>query len=473
MVWTALPILNNNVPKDKMDYNEFIESKIILNNDYGFDINQKYLNKSLFDYQKEIVTRACKKGRYALFVDTGLGKSIMQLNFGYAVNKQLNKNVLFLAPLVVAYQMVKEAKKFGYKLNHIHKINGHKDGLNITNYDNLKNIDTSLYDCVILDESSILKNASGKLRIMITELFFNTSYKLLCTATPSPNDFMELGTHSEMLNDLKVEEMKMMYFTQDRGNVQNYVLKGHAVDSFWEWVSCWAECISNPSDLGYDGSKHILPKLNENFIEVEYDDCDYTLSSESLFSFTETNATTISKNKNKTIELRIEVLKTLLKEDEQHLIWIDTNDEADLIKKSIDGIVEVRGSDTEEIKAKRLMDFADGKIKWLMTKSSIAGMGMNFQNANNMTFIGLNYSYEKYYQAVRRMYRFGQTKQVNVNVIVADNEIQILQNMMRKKDQHIEMKKYMLQSVQSVRTKKQLKSNANKIFTFPKFLKSK
>ncbi len=456
-----------------MKYDDFIKSKIILNVDSGFDIDKKYLNKSLFDYQKEIVIRACKKGKYALFVDTGLGKSLMQLNFGYAVHKQLNKNVLFLAPLVVAYQMVKESKKFGYELNHINKNNNYKDGLNITNYDNLKNIDTYLYDCVILDESSILKNASGKLRIMITDLFCNTSYKLLCTATPSPNDFLELGTHSEMLNDLKVSEMKMMYFAQDRANVQNYVLKGYAIDKFWEWVSYWAECISCPSDLGYDGSSHILPKLNENFIEVEYDDCDYSMNDGLLFGFTETNATTISKNKKKTIYLRIDVLKTLLKEDEQHLIWVDTNDEADKIKKSIDGIVEVRGSDSEELKAKRLMDFADGKIKWLMTKSSIAGMGMNFQNANNMTFVGLNYSYEKYYQAVRRMWRFGQTKQVNINVIVADNEIQILESMMRKKEQHNEMKRYMLQSVKSVRNKKELSVDVNDKFTFPKFLKSK
>jgi len=405
-------------------------------------------------------------------MDTGLGKSLIQLNFGYAIHNQLSKNVLFLAPLAVVYQLMKEAKKFGYELNHVYKEVGLVNGLNITNYDNLKNIDTSDIDCVILDESSILKNASGKLRIMMTDLFDRTSYKLLCTATPSPNDFLELGTHSQFLNDLKVEEMKMMYFAQDRANVQNYILKGHAVDEFWKWVSYWAECISNPSDLGYDGSSHILPALNENFIEVEFDDFNYQAEG-ALFDFVESNATTISKNKKKTIDLRIDVLRGLLKEDEQHLIWVDTNDEDDKVHAAIDGIVEVRGSDHPDLKAQRLMDFADGKIKWLMTKSKIAGMGMNFQGSNNMTFIGLNYSYEKYYQAVRRMWRFGQKKQVNVNVIVADNEIQILDNMMRKKDRHEEMKLYMLNAIQDVRVQKELKSNANKKFTFPKFLVTK
>jgi len=455
-----------------MEYEKFIESKIVLNINSGFDIKEEYLNESLFDYQKEIVIRACKKGKYALFMDTGLGKSITQMNFGYAVNKQLGKNVLFLAPLVVVYQLLKESKKFGYELNHVYKDSFHKDGLNITNYDNLKNIDTSIYDCVILDESSILKNASGKLRTMMNDLFHNVSYKLLCTATPSPNDFLELGTHSEMLNDLKVTEMKMMYFTQDRANVQNFVLKSHATDEFWRWVSYWAECISSPTDLGYDGTAYVLPKLNENFIEVEFDDCTY-IDDGLLFSFSESNATTISKNKKKTIDLRIDKLKELLKDDEQHIIWVDTNDEADKVHAAIDGIVEVRGNDNPDVKAQRLMDFSDGKIKWLMTKTKIAGMGLNWQNAHNMTFIGLNYSYEKYYQAVRRMWRFGQTNEVNVNIIVADNEIHILQNMMRKKKQHEDMKRYMLDAVQNVRQQKELKSNANTKFTFPMFLKTK
>jgi len=456
-----------------MNYEEFIKSKTVNTNSVGFDIKDEFLNNSLFDYQVPILKRACKKGKYALFLDTGLGKSIIQLNYGYAVNKHIDKPVLMLAPLVVVHQLIKEANKFGYELNRLYK-NDKKivNGLNITNYDNLNNIDISEIECVILDESSILKNFTGKVKNKIVDLFRDCNYKLACTATPSPNDFMELGNHCEFLDVMKSNEMLMRFFINDTMNFGTYRLKGHSEDDFWEWVASWSECISSPYDLGFDGSSHILPKLNEEFIEVEHDNFEY-LSDNALFSFSETNATTISRNKKKTIDLRIDKLKSILKKGEQHLIWIDTNIEADSIKSKIDGIVEVRGSDSDELKAKRLMDFADGKIEWLMTKSSIAGMGMNFQSANNMTFMGLNYSYEKYYQAVRRMWRFGQLKDVNVNIIIADNEISILKILMRKKEQHLEMKSKMIKEYQKLRVNKILNSYVDTNITIPKFLKGK
>jgi len=453
-----------------MNYDDFIKSKFIKTDEFGFDVGDELLNSNLFDYQRDIVKRALKKGKYALFVDTGLGKSIMQLNFADAVCKKEGCNALILAPLVVAYQLEVEAKKFGIDANLLHgKLKDIKKGINITNYDNLKNIDASQFDCIVLDESSILKNFTGKTKNLLVEKFKDYKYKLCCTATPSPNDFMELGNHSEFLDVMPSDEMLMRYFINDTMNFGTYRLKKYAESEFWEWVSSWAECISGPADLGFDGSKHILPKLNENFIEVNFDDTEY-LQNGQLFSFAENNATTLAKNKKKTLNLRIEKLKEILNEDEQHLIWVDTNLEADEIKKHIPQVVEVRGNEKDEVKAKKLLDFANGKINWLVTKSSIAGMGMNFQNANNMTFLGLNYSYERYYQAVRRMYRFGQKKEVNVNIIVADNENSILKTIMRKKEQHEIMKQSMLKAVKKARITKELKKDVNLDIKTPKFL---
>ena len=455
-----------------MDYESFIKSKIVSTNNSGIkEVSDTLLNKALFDYQAEIVKRACKKGKYALFVDTGLGKSIMQLNFGHIINSYTQKPVLILAPLVVVYQLLREAEKFGYNLNRLYDKNKEIiNGLNITNYDYIDNIKTNEFNCVILDESSILKNFTGKTKSKLVNLFKHCEYKLACTATPSPNDFMELGNHSEFLDVMKSNEMLMRFFINDTMNFGTYRLKGHSEREFWEWVSSWAECISSPADLGYDDTLYKLPKLNERLIQVTHDSCEY-LSNGLLFKFDESNATTLAKNKKKTIDLRIKELRKLLKEDEQHLIWVDTNSEADLIKSQIKGIVEVRGNDKDEIKAQRLMDFANGKIKWLMTKSSIAGMGMNFQNAYNMTFLGLNYSYEKYYQAVRRMWRFRQKQDVNVNVIVADNEQDILKILDRKKEQHLKMKDAMTTAVRNIRLNKKLTTKVNLDITIPKFLK--
>ena len=259
----------------------------------------------------------------------------------------------------------------------------------------------------------------------------------------------------------------MRYFLNDAMNAGGYRLKGHAEKEFWQWIASWAECITSPSDLGYDGSKHILPKLNEIYHEIEHDDVKYCENG-LLFSFGEQNATTLAKNKKETLEKRANKVASLL-DDNQHLIWVDTNEESEYLKRLIPDSVEVKGSDKDEYKAEMLNGFADGKIKYLITKSSIAGMGMNFQNAHNMTFFGLNYSYEKYYQAVRRMYRFGQTNEVNVNIIVADNEVNILNTIHRKKEQHDTMKREMQNAIIGAKKAKQLTLNKTTSVTLPKF----
>lgn len=454
-----------------MEYIDFIKSKKPKAIQTGFKIPSSYINSNAFDYQAEIIERACLNGRYALFMDTGLGKSITQMNYADAVHRHTNKDVLMLAPLAVSYQMVQEGKKFGYELNHCKSQNDVKKGLNITNYESVHKFDFNHFICVVLDESSILKGFDSKTRKILTEGFNQTRFKLACTATPSPNDFVELGTHSEFLGNFTVSEMKMMYFTQDRANVQDYILKGHAETEFWEWIASWAECISSPSDLGYDGSKHILPSLNELYHEISHDDTSY-LTNGSLFEFSESNATTIGKNKRKTIEKRAEKVAEL-QNGEPHLVWCDTNDESDKLKEAMPYAIEVRGNHKDEYKAEMALAFARGEIGTLISKASIFGYGLNLQNAHNMTFTGLNYSYESYYQAIRRMWRFGQKKEVNVNIILADNERSILDTIHRKKEQHEKMKREMLKAVLSAKRNNELKIDVFNKFTIPNFIYSK
>jgi len=454
-----------------MDYQSFIQSKLKKSTKTGFQIKDSWRNKNLFDYQKEIVTRSCEHGRYALFMDTGLGKSITQMNYADAVNRHTNKPVLMLAPLAVVYQMKKEAEKFGFDIHHSRDGQITK-GLNITNYESLHKFDCDDFGGVILDESSILKGCNSKTRRLLTDAFRHTPYRLACTATPSPNDHVELGMHSEFLGNYTGMEMRMMYFTQDRANVQEYILKGHAEGKFWEWVASWAECISSPADLGYDGSSHILPALNEIYHEISHDDVKYCQNG-SLFEFTESNATTISRNKRATIDKRAEKVAEFQDMINPHLVWCDTNDEADKLRATMPWAIEVRGNDKEEYKAEMALAFANGEIQTLISKASIFGYGMNFQNVHNMTFTGLNYSYESYYQAVRRMWRFGQKSEVNVNIIVADNERLILESIHRKKQQHEVMKKGMLESILSHKVKSELKVDVFNQFFIPSFIYSK
>ncbi|MDO7252785.1 helicase-related protein [Helicobacter cappadocius] len=461
-----------------MKYEEFIAKKKPKVGYSGFDINQEWLNPNLFPYQVEIVKRACKKGRYALFVDTGLGKSIMQMNFAYAVVEYTNKPVLILAPLAVVFQMQKEALKFGFKLNRITEDTKIEKGIYITNYEQLEKIKTQEFIGVVLDESSILKSFTGRTKNALIEKFAQTPYKLACSATPSPNDFMELGNHSEFLNILSRLEMLSRFFINDTFDTGEWRLKKHAQDSFWSWVSEWAECVNSPSDLGYDGSSHILPPLYESIYCVQFDDVKY-MQEGVLFSFNEQNATTLAKNKKASLEKRIDKLMDILMQNVYpHLVWVDTNIESDEVFKTIKTkrphlkIAQIKGSDSPESKAKVLNDFAENRIDVLITKSSIAGMGMNFQNACNMSFLGLNYSYEKYYQAVRRMYRFGQKQAVNVNIILADNEIPIWENLQTKKSQHQEMKKMMTKSICENKTLSKSEVYVPKTLPLPSFLRS-
>lgn len=409
-----------------MNYREFIESKQITLQESGFDCND--INKNLFDYQKDLVKWALKKGKSAIFAMTGLGKTAMQCEWAYQVHKYTNKPVLILAPLAVALQTVNEAKKI---LNvDVKFCESSKDvinGLNITNYEKLHNFDVNAFIGVVLDESSILKSFTSATRNELIDGFKYTPYKLACSATPAPNDFMELGNHSEFLNEMTRKEMLSMFFVNDQKETQKWRLKGHAQNKFWEWVASWGAILSKPSDLGYSDDKYKLPELfiHEHIVEND----NYTNGK--LFVM---QANTLQERRDarkNSLQSRCNKMSELVNDD-IWCVWCDLNTESELAHKLVNGSVEVKGSDKPEHKTKSMLDFADGKINCLVSKPSICGFGMNFQICHNVAFLGLSDSFEQYFQAVRRFYRFGQTKDVHVHIIVSEAEGSVLNNIKRK-----------------------------------------
>ena len=432
-----------------MNYEKFLQNKIENVVISGFDIDENELNNKLFDFQKFIVKRALKIGRYAIFADTGLGKTIMQLEWAYQVCNYTNKPVLILAPLAVSNQTIEEGKKFGIE---VEKFNTSllqqiriKNKIYISNYEQLDNIDCSVFSGVVLDESSILKNFTGKIRNKIIDNFKNTPYKLACTATPSPNDLMELGNHSEFLNKMLRTEMLAMYFVHDGGETSKWRLKGHAKKDFYSWIGSWATVVVNPEDIGFKetGLKFKLP-------ELEYFDYEITTPKKDnglLFNETSVNATDFNRELRETIEMRLDCVKEIIDQskDEYFIVWINQNAEGDYLKEILKGFDyrEVRGSDKTEIKENTLSDFAQGKFKILVTKSKIAGMGMNFQHCHNQIFAGLDFSFEKLYQSVRRSYRFGQKDKVNVYLITTDTMHNVIETIKDKEKMFNELRNEM------------------------------
>lgn len=428
-----------------MDYIKFLKSKEERFIDAGFDVDRNNLNSNLFEYQKDVVVWALRKGRAALFEDCGLGKTIQQLEWANQVSKYTGGKVLILCPLAIAKQTAREGKKFGIEVNVCRSSKDVKDGINITNYDMLHKFDLDEFKGVVLDESSILKSFTGKMRNEIIEGFKNTPYRLACTATPSPNDFMELGNHSEFLGVMTRTEMLSMYFIHDGGDTSKWRLKGHAEDKFWEWVSTWAVMIDNPSNLGYD-IKFELPELNVQDIVLK--------THEETDTLVPTVALTLNERREarrNSLEDRLSKAKELVKDtNEQFLIWCDFNYESEILKKELKGI-EVKGSDPPEHKESSMLGFSDGDIKILITKPSIAGFGMNWQQCHNIIFFGLSDSYEQFYQAVRRCWRFGQKEKVNVYVIIGEREVAVLNNIKRKQENLETMKENMIKHSKDIK----------------------
>ena len=430
--------------RSDLNYAEFLEQKKIVDVPTGLtDIPE--LNPMLFDFQADVVRWALKRGRAAMFEECGLGKSFQQLEWGRCVPGK----VLYIAPLAVADQTIREAHKLGIENIEYFIESKECDNHPITNYERLYNFDLSEYTGIVLDESSILKSYTGKYRDYLIDNTKNIPFRLACTATPAPNDFVELGNHSEFLGSMTRVEMLSMFFINDADNKQGekWRIKGHAEQEFWKWVSSWAVMITKPSDLGYNDDKFILPELNIEQIIVHSE----KPTDGFLFPMEAKTLQERQKARKSTTNARVDKTANMINNsDEKWLIWCNLNNESAVLKKSIPGSVEVKGSDSDEHKKKALLGFANGDIKILITKPKIAGMGLNLQICHNMAFVGLSDSYEQYYQAVRRCWRFGQKNSVNCKIITSDLEGAVVKNIARKEKQAERMKKEMVKHMHEI-----------------------
>lgn len=385
----------------------------------------------LFPHQRDIVAWALRRGRSALFAGTGLGKSLMELAWAQAVHGATGKDILHLAPLAVSNQMAREAEKFGIAARVVARQSECGDGTNITNYQKLDHFDLSQFGGVILDESSILKSTDGKYRTALIDACQSIPFRLAATATPAPNDFMELGNHAEFLGVMKYTDMLATFFVHDGGSTQNWRLKGHAENEFWKWMASWAVMLRKPSDLGYPNEGYDLPPLNyhQHTVAVEYAP---SMETGLLFPV---EASTLSERiaaRRDTVDDRVAKAAEVTPTDRPFVWWCNLNSESEALAKAIPDAVEVRGSDSEDAKERKLIDFSEGRIRVLVTKPSICGFGMNWQHCADTGFVGLNDSFEQFYQAIRRFWRFGQTKPVNCHIIAAEIEGATVANIKRK-----------------------------------------
>lgn len=388
------------------------------------------LNDSLFDHQRDLVIWALSKGKAALFADTGLGKTLMQMEWARVVSEQKGR-VLVLAPLAVAQQTVREADRFGIASAYRREDRG--DAITVTNYEMLDRFDPGDFAGIVLDESSILKSYNGRTRNAIISSFQRTPFRLACTATPAPNDHVELGNHSEFLGVKSRVEMLAEYFVHDGGSTQNWRLKGHARAVFWRWVSSWAALVRKPSDLGYSDDGFVLPELIEDKIDIEVDHA--TMATDELFVAEVRSLSDMRTTRRETMAQRVEAIAKHIADEpnEQAIVWCDLNAESAALTKAIADAVEVKGSDSPDQKSDAMLGFSDGSIRVLVTKTSICGFGMNWQGCARMYFMGPSHSFEQTYQAVRRCWRFGQKRPVIVRTCVAPNEYTIVANLERKK----------------------------------------
>jgi DNA modification methylase len=404
-----------------MNYNQFLESKNKKHILSGFE--SSHLNKNLFPFQEFIVKRALKAGKYAIFADCGLGKTLMQLSWAEQVCKKTKSKVLILAPLAVVGQTKQEGIKFEIDMTNI----------DVQNYEQLDNIDCSIYSGIVLDESSILKNFEGAIKKQIIDNFSRTPYKLACTATPSPNDPMELGNHSEFLDVMSRNEMLSMYFIHDGGETAKWRLKGHAVKFFYQFIGSWAIMLNKPQDIGFTMNGYNLPSLNlidKQIITKKRDNGE--LFNDAIISATNFNAE-LRFSKIERLDEVVNIINS--KPNENFIIWVKQNEEGELLKKLLPDAIEVKGSDTNEWKKDKLLGFANNEFRILITKTKIASFGMNYQNCRNQIFASLDFSFEGLYQAIRRSYRFGQKEEVNIYLITTDTMANVKQAINNKQKQ--------------------------------------
>lgn len=418
-----------------MSYSEVIDAKRRAHVPSGFAHEPP--TGPLFPHQRDLVRWACKLGKAAVFADTGLGKTRIQLAWANAVAGHTDGTVLVLAPLAVGAQTIAEASEMGVGI----------DGrIQVLNYERLHHIDPCDYSGVVLDESSILKSYDGKTRTALIDAFQRTPYRLACTATPAPNDHTELGNHAEFLGVCTRQEMLAEYFVHDGDSsaARGWRLKGHARAEFWRWVSTWACMVRLPSDLGHDDSRYLLPELrqHEERVSVEAEP-----EQGMLFALPAMGLADVRKARRDTLDARCDKAAEIARRPGQCIVWCELNDESSAVADAVADAVEVTGSMDPDKKAEAMMAFARGDIRALVTKPSIAGFGMNWQRCSRMVFVGSTYSYEQYYQAVRRCWRFGQTKAVDVHLVITNLDGHVVRTLMGKADAADAMAREMMASV--------------------------
>lgn len=460
-----------------MDYKEFLESKKHSAINFGFE--PEYFNPYLFDFQKHIVNYAVKKGRCAIFLDTGLGKTLIELTIAQNYIRKTNRPVLIITPLAVANQFLIEAEKFGIPDVEQTKNGKYTKKIILINYERLHYLSPDSFDCVILDESSILKNFDGATKQQVTTFLKKVKYRFLATATPSPNDYIELGTSSEALGYLGYMDMLSRFFKNNQNNVakssqiakarqgEEFYLKPHAENDFWQWVASWSISAKKPSDLGFKDDRFILPKLHEIETIIRNEN-PLTINGQTrLFSMASVGFKEIKQEARATIRQRCEIAVEKAARHETSVYWCNLNDEADTLLDLDKSAIEVSGNMDIDKKEDILLNFSTGQIKKLVTKTSITAFGLNWQHCNHTTYFP-TYSYEQYYQAIRRFWRFGQKRDVFVDLVLSDGQERIMQSLLIKRDKAIKMFEKLSEHTNANYTIKQ--KEFNKKITLPKFL---
>ena len=411
-----------------MNYANFIADKLGTIASAGIDAPLR--DYALFPHQRDITKWALRRGKAAIFADTGLGKMRMAIAWADTVFQHTCHPVMILCPLAVAQQFVAEGLLMGIEVTHCREQQDVLHGINITNYDRLHKFDMRQFAGVALDESSIIKSHASKTLALLMDAFRTTPYKLCCTATPSPNDWTELGTHAEFLGVRSRSEMLAEFFVHDGGDTSVWRLKGHARAVFWRWVASWGAMIRSPADLGYDASAYALPPLHihQHTVEIEHNPLHGLFAQE---------AQTLSERRQSrrdSMAARVQACADLVNahSDEPWIVWCDLNDEGDMLERAIDGCVQVAGADDNDTKERRMVGFSTGQHRVLISKQKICGWGMNWQHCSNQAFVGVNDSYEGFYQAVRRSWRFGQRRTVNIHVFASNQDGAVVANIKRK-----------------------------------------
>lgn len=422
-------------------YREFIAARrIAADGPVGLSCDVTHAAKH---HQRVSVEYAMAKRRSALFLDTGLGKSLCELEFARLAAEETGKPSLILTPLAVSGQMIREGEKFGIAARRIRDKSDVGAGVMVANYERLQKLDSSAFGAVVLDESSILKSFAGKTRGALLDAFQDTEYRLAATATPSPNDHTELGNHAEFLGIMRQQEMLSKWFINDTSTAsQDWRLKRHAVADFWAWVASWSRCATLPSDLGGDDEGYVLPEI-ERKLHVVSADRQEDVDDGMLFRIPEMSATSFHKEKRLTLDARCQKAAELSDHSDPVTVWCETNDESALLARIIPDAIEVHGSLSAEEKERRLLGFADGEFRVIVTKPKLAGHGLNWQHCSHAVFASISFSYEQHYQAVRRSHRFGQKRRVRNDVVISDTEASIWNAVNVKSEKHEEMKRRM------------------------------